>query len=538
MRNFISILFVLIAMSISAQNQLESKITKATVYKNNAKLTSEAGGKLPAGTSEIVIRNIPTTINPSSLQVALKTIGKVSLLSAVYENDYLNQNSLNDKQKQLKAELDKLNDDLNWIKEQKQIYTDLESVLNDNKKLGGANVGLEPTDLSQLLDVYKTKQFEYNKEYLSLQKQEKDLTEQRNNIQNQLNEENAKFNKPSGVIKLQVSALSPVYTDFKLDYLIYNAGWTPIYDLRSEGTDKPVDLIYKANIYQNSGYDWERVDLTVSTGNPSQNNNRPVLNPLYANYYEPYYGSGNVEINEVQVRAYKVEKNMAYADVVAQEASFDEGFAYNAQEQNSTFSTQYEVALPQSIPSDGKEHLVGLTTYQLNSVYQYHSVPKLDKGVFLLAKVSNWGQYNLLPGKSNIFFEGAYVGESTINPNVSNDTLLLSLGRDEGIKIERTELKDFTKTKILGANKVETYTYEIEIRNNKNKSVEIEVLDQIPVSQQKDIVVTLDEGGGATYNSEYGKLEWKINLAANQSKKVRFTYSIKYPKDKVISGKK
>lgn len=538
MRSLISVLFILVSTTILSQNQLESKITKATVYKNDAKLTSEAGGKIQAGTSEIILRNIPTTINSSSLQVSLKTAGKVSLLSAVYENDYLNQNDLNETQKQLKTQLEKLNDNIAWVKEQKQIYIDLESVLNENKKLGGANIGLQPTDLSQLLELYKSKQFEYNKEFLSLQKQEQDLLQQRNNVQNQLNEENARFNKPSGVVKLQVSSVSPTYADFKLEYLINGAGWTPIYDLRSEGTDKPVELIYKANIYQNSGYDWDRINLTVSTGNPSQNNNRPILNPLYTNYYLPYYGYSYDKVQEVTVVASK--RNMAYADdeKVAEEPLFQEGFAYNAVEQNSTLSSQYEVDLPQNIPSDGKQHLVGLTTYELNSIYQYHSVPKLDKGVFLLAKVSNWGQYNLLPGKANIFFEGAYVGESNINPNVSNDTLLLSLGRDESIRVERTELNDFTKTKILGANMVETYTYEIQIRNNKNKNVEIELLDQVPVSQQKDIVVELDDAGSAAYNKEYGKLEWKVNLAPNQSKKVRFTYSIKYPKDQTVIGKK
>jgi len=538
MRYLLTTLFLAITQLFAQTIDLNSTITQATVYRNNAELVSEVGGKLPAGTSEILIKNISTYINPRSLQVGLKAAGKVSLLSASYEMDYINQNELNAEQAKLKEELDKLNADLRWAKEQKQIYYDLESVLNENKKLGGANIGLNPQDLGALLELYKTKQYEYNTAFLKFEKMEKDLTIEVNKVQNQLNEVNARFNKPSGVIRLQVSAVAPVYVDFRCTYLVNNAGWEPIYDLRSEGVNQPVELVYKANIYQNTGYDWDRINLIVSTGNPIQNNNRPILNPLYVNYFQPqYYGNNGYRQDVMQSKT-----NMAYAEELEiQEvdvASFDQGFDYNNQVNTTTFSTQYEIALPQSIPSDGKHHLVGMETYSLNSEYVYHVVPKLDKGAFLLAKVSNWGQYNLLPGQANIFFEGAYVGESSINPNVSSDTLLLSMGRDEGIKVSRIALKDYTSSKFIGANKKETYAFEIEIRNNKNISIDIEVLDQIPVSNNKEIQVAVEDLGEAMYHADFGKLEWLMKIAANQSKKVKFVYSIKYPKDKVIQGQK
>ena len=514
----ILVIFLLAFSYTFAQTSTDSKVTEVTVYQQNAEVVSESQTIVPAGTSEIWITNISTQINPASLQVGIKSKGKVSLLSASYKNDYLNSKELSAEQQEWKDKLEKLEADLRWAKEQKQIYYDLESVLNDNKKLGGANVGLSPSDLSQLLEIYKTKQYEYNQAFLKFEKEERDLNIEVNKVRNQLNQVNAKANKPTGTIVLQVSAVAPSTTDFRCTYIVNNAGWTPIYDLRSEGTDKPVELVYKANIYQNTGYDWSRVDLTVSTGNPVQNNNRPVLNPLYVNYYQPYRTTDAYSGN-----SYKKEAvNMAYAEAPMEMeevmvADFEDGFQYNNQEVNSQFSTQYEISLPQNIPSDGKYHLVGLESYELKSSYAYHTVPKLDKGAFLLARVSDWGQYNLLPGNANIFFEGAYVGQSSINPNVSSDTLLISLGRDEGIKVSRTELKDYTSKKLVGANKKETYAYEIEVRNNKGYPIDIEILDQIPVSQNKDIQVTLDESSDAKYTEDYGKLEWNISLGANQS---------------------
>jgi uncharacterized protein (TIGR02231 family) len=529
------VLLLVIQTSLFAQTTLNSKIVEATVYRQNAELVNVSKGNIPAGTSEVIIKDISTFINPASLQVALKSSGKVSLLSATYELDYLNSNKLSAEQQEWKDKLEELNTKLRWSKEQKQIYYDLEMVLNENKKLGGANLGVSPSDLMQLLELYKTKQYEFNTAFLKFEKEERDLAIEVGKVQNQLNAANAKANKPTGILKLQVSAVAPTTIDFRCAYIVSNAGWDPIYDLRSEGTTKPVELTYKASIYQNVGFDWDRINLIVSTGNPLQNNNRPILNPLYVNYYVAYR-SGGYEMDAVKM-------NMAYADELMEMKSievteYQDGFEYNNQALTSQFSTQYEVSLPQNIPSDGKYHLVGLETYELKSEYAYHSVPKLDCAAFLLAKVSDWGQYNLLPGTANIFFEGAYVGQSAINPNVSSDTLLISLGRDNGIKITRNEVKDFTSSKLIGSNKKETYAYEIEIRNNKAFGVSIEILDQIPVSSNKDIQVEVDDLGGATYNSELGKLEWNLQLSANQSKKVKFIYSVKYPNDKSITGQK
>ena len=155
--------------------------------------------------------------------------------------------------------------------------------------------------------------------------------------------------------------------------------------------------------------------------------------------------------------------------------------------------------------------------------------------MFLLAKITDYGRYNLLPGVANIFYQDTYVGQTTVNPQTVADTLLLSLGRDEQITIKRVQPKDLTeKRKVFSSTIKETYTYEIALKNNKSIPIKVEILDQIPVSKQKDIVVELEEHEGSTYNSEFGKLKWEVDIPANQSKRVRFTYSVKYPKDKVV----
>ncbi len=219
-------------------------------------------------------------------------------------------------------------------------------------------------------------------------------------------------------------------------------------------------------------------------------------------------------------------------------STYKEAYKYDANISENQMSISFDIAHKQTISSDAKLHIIPLESYQLNTEYVYHTVPKLDKAAFLLAKVNDWGKYNLTSGKANIFFEGGYVGESYINAELTSDTMLLSMGRDESISVQRKAISEFTKTKFLGANKKETYAYEIIVKNKKSVAIDIEVLDQIPVSQNSVITVELEEKGEASYLKKTGKLLWNVQIPAGQSKTLKFKYFVKYPKNETVSGLK
>jgi uncharacterized protein (TIGR02231 family) len=344
---------------------------------------------------------------------------------------------------------------------------------------------------------------------------------------NQLNANNS--GRATGEIVLKLASNANAKVKVTCTYLVHGAGWAPIYDIRYKGIDKPVNLNYKANVYQSTGKDWKNVKLTISNGNPAQNNNRPILNPIHINFFT----------GQVMYRNNAPAANMAYAgkfeDIVEMDME-DKAVApvYTVTTTQNQITTEFAIEISQSIPSDGKYHLVAVKEYDLPAKYQYHSVPRLDQGAFLLAKVTDYGKFNLLPGMANVFFEDMYIGQTQLNPNVSSDTLLISMGRDNGINIKRTQLNDLTSTKFIGSNKKQTYAYEIIIKNNKNRAIEIEILDAIPISQNSEIEVELIDDGNAEYLKDYGKLTWIEKLAPGESKKLRFSYSVKYPKDKSV----
>jgi len=195
----------------------------------------------------------------------------------------------------------------------------------------------------------------------------------------------------------------------------------------------------------------------------------------------------------------------------------------------------FNIDLPYDVPTNGKAQTATLKEYDVPAIYKYYAVPKLDKDAFLLAEVPDWEGLNLLPGEANIIFEGTYIGKSFIDPSSTMDTINLTMGRDKRVVLKREKLKDFSSVKFLGSNKKQTFTYEITVKNNKKDEVNMLLKDQYPVSQNKEVEVELLESNAAAINEETGVLTWKLKLAPGEVKKVRISYSVKYPKDKALN---
>ncbi len=195
----------------------------------------------------------------------------------------------------------------------------------------------------------------------------------------------------------------------------------------------------------------------------------------------------------------------------------------------------YEIDIPYDVPSNGKQQVATLKETTADGLFKFYAVPKLDKESYLLAEISDWEKLNLLPGEANIIFEGTYVGRSFIDPSSTNDTLNLTIGKDKRVVVKREKLTDYSSVKFLGSNKLQTITYELTVKNNKKEALTYILKDQYPISTTKEIDVTLEESSGASVNKEIGVLTWQLQLVPGESKKLRMSYSVKYPRGKLLN---
>ena len=116
-----------------------------------------------------------------------------------------------------------------------------------------------------------------------------DLDRSINDHRQQMNNLEDSRKEMRGEITVKLQAASAAYLNMELSYNIENAGWFPFYDIRAESTSEPIQLNYKASVYQQSGIDWDDVKLVLSTGDPNTNNFKPNLQPKYLNFVSRNY---------------------------------------------------------------------------------------------------------------------------------------------------------------------------------------------------------------------------------------------------------
>ncbi|HVF80683.1 MAG TPA: mucoidy inhibitor MuiA family protein [Flavisolibacter sp.] len=197
-------------------------------------------------------------------------------------------------------------------------------------------------------------------------------------------------------------------------------------------------------------------------------------------------------------------------------------------------TTIYRIDEKYTLETDGKTTKIGIKNIDVPALYEYISTPKLDPSAFLTAKILAWQDYDLQSGETNLYYEGTFLGKTYLDLSTVGDTLSLSLGKDNSIRVSRKLLRQFSSKKLIGSNRTDSREYEITVMNAKRIPVTVTVKDQVPVSIIKDISVDDVAAPEAQIEKESGIATWNISLQPAQEKKVKIGYSIKYPKDRRV----
>jgi uncharacterized protein (TIGR02231 family) len=543
MKKIVSILtFALLATNVVAQQKevaVSSDIKKVTVFLNGAYETREANVNLSAGSNLVKLTDITANLDVNSIQISGNK--NFTIVSVNHQYNYLAEPKKSKRFKEVKDSLDDVTLKLNIRRSMRMVYTEEKNLLLANKSMGGAQKGVVVEDVMEMAEYFRKHLKDIELKLIDIQLEEQELAREQQKLQNQLNQLSGQTHRNTSEIVVNISSKTATSAKLQITYHVYNAGWIPFYDIRSNNLGSAVELNYKAHVRQNTGYDWNNVDITLSTGNPTVNNNKPVVRPWILQYYQP---------QTVNIKGARKSEQEYYIDGVAAQmparedvviATYSDknskSLADTIQVVQAGVNTEFKISVPYSVASDGSASTIEIQNHQLPSGYKYYAAPKYTNNAFLLADVTGWDNLNLLPGESSIFFEGTYVGKSFIDPNTTEDTLQLSLGVDKGIVVERKKVNEQCKKVTIGSSRKTTTAYEISVRNTKNKEIEMVIEDQIPISRLKEIEVNLDsKTGNPEYNAETGVLKWRTKVGPGETVKFNFTYSVKHPKDKVISN--
>ncbi len=623
---WLQFLLYILPITIAAQSvkrvPVETKMEQVTVFMKGAQVKRTVKQSITAGKQEIVFTGISTDIEKQSVQV--KSDGKLTILSVRVQRDYLKEQEVREEIKTTQEKFFQLNDKISLTSKVLEVFKQEEAMIIKNQQIAGSTVTLKPEELRQSLDFQRARLTEVLKQQLSLQKEIEEMNKDRNKLSNQLAEMSRKIDLSTNEIVVLADVKETATVPFEITYLVQKAGWYPTYNIRVKDVVSKLQLEMNANVYQTSGENWNNIKLVLSTGNPNDNNSKPLINPWFISYVDAQMsnymkqwtisGSDQMLMGRVtddkgipvssaivtvkgttqstatdangfyRIKATGNAQTLAVSSVGYEQYEFAAGRSFvsvalkpavnNLQEvvvvgygtSNdlagavpgiqvrgktslkmedksiplqviTTFqaiTTQYEIQEIATVNNDGKVNAMSINDKSIEAYYEYYSAPKLDEAAYLTAKLINWQDLNLIPGETNLFFEGTFLGKSYLDLSTDSDTLSLSLGVDKGITVKRTLLKEFSNKKFLGNNRTDTKQYEITVRNNKTVPVNIIVEDQFPISTIKEIEVDDLKYDGGKLNDETKIIAWTYTIEPKQTKKMEMKYNVKYPKERKL----
>ncbi len=572
---------VICSLTLTAQTRKELDIKAATVFLHGAELTSTATVALAKGENEILFTNVASNVNAASL-IVNAPIG-VAVEATTFQNNYLAPLSTSPAVARMNDSIERLTNDRELVANRLTNIAEQVDVLKQNRQLAGANNGLAVAELARMLDLVRTRMDTLLAQKTRSEAEQKKIDTRIARLRAQIEEEQRKRGQPGGQLLVRFFAEEAATTPILITYVVPAAGWVPIYDIMADDITGPITICYKANVYQNSGIKWDNVKLTISTGNPSEGIQAPVLAPWRLSFApppqpvaygapQPRYlgdqGSRVLTADEIKTlptlqvtdaaslapALYQAERgrgvniggarasgSLYIIDGVQVQNIGDEGTGSrhitvdnHVTVDNSGINTTFDIDLPYSVPDDGKYHLVAMKKHKIPATYRHFAVPKLDKDAFLQAEVSQWEHLDVLPGQANIFYDGTYVGQGYLDLRSVKDTVLISLGRDKKVLVKRELDKKHRSAKNVGTNVKETLAYTISVRNTRKQKIRLIVLDQLPISTEKEITVEDVSTGKGEQDAVTGILKWTLDPQPNETASMSFGYTIKYPRTRTI----
>lgn len=470
------------------------KLNQATVFLRGAELTNSATVNLPQGESQIIFTHVADHIDQKSLSISLDNddvlIRSIDVQTVAVDPVYSGEAA------NLKAQIEAITTQIAELNIKIKVGDDQLALLKD-QRFFGETTALSLEQSASKLEFIRKQMSTILGENLAYQQQIEALTEKQGLLQTQFEE-----NIPSNIgeqtqIVLNIETPKNLTSNMQVSYVTPDAGWSPSYDIRAKSIDKPINITYKADVIQNTGLDWDKVKLTLSSANPTRNITPPFLTPWLLSIYDEY--------------------NQSYA--------------------NNKMSASMDMAMPAALASAPKAKSITIKQADVDAKYRYTSTPKIAEEVYLQGQIDDWDRLNLLNGPANIYFMNSYVGNFYVNSNQLTETLDIPFGVDDNIQISRVNNASVrNKPSFMGSSVEQKESFLIKVRNTRNNDIKLSVYDQLPISRDTDIKVLNPEFTGGKLDEKENKIEWDLTLKPQEAVELPLSYTLKYPKNKQING--
>jgi uncharacterized protein (TIGR02231 family) len=517
------ILLVLQAMTAS------SRVDSVVVYPHQVLVVRTASVTV-TGSGELAFPGLPGALDDNSVRVRAPGIrvGEVQV-----RRGYIAEPT--PEVKRLLARVQELEDQAKGLDDEAAVLKAKEEFLNSVKLGAPQIISKELQDGKVSTESWRGALAFVGDELMKVKARQLKLGRQKEEMQKQLDAARQEYNDAKAAIEnrkevgFNYSADAGSY-EVELTYVIPNAAdWSPYYELRANPGDSKVNVAYFAKLVQRTGEDWDAVRVVLSTTTPVLGNTAPQPYPWYLSLLEL----------ERAVRKSVMPAPGAAAPSMAREVGDSGVMAEEIQPVETGISLQYVIPGRVSLKSGEAAKKLGLKQVALPAEFEYYALPRSGQQAYLTGNLINSSDFVFLAGSGNTYVGDEYTG-STWLPNIApQESTLLSFGIDERVKVKRELVKSFkSKGGLLSKTEKQSFVYRTTVENYTQKPVTIKVVEQVPVSQQGEIKVTVTkvEPKFLEEDKDKGTYTWKPTVETRGKFTIDYEFTVEYPAGRRVQG--
>ncbi|MCK1654828.1 mucoidy inhibitor MuiA family protein [Bradyrhizobium sp. 149] len=527
--------------SWAADIDATSAIDTVTVYPDGATVTRVIALDLASGDSTLVARDFPLSLDPSSLRVegeagAKLTIGTIDARPPRAAPP-VNLSELDKRIETLKDERSDLQGAIDAAVARRKFA---------QRFAEASPAGLGEKGEARPITEWRAAFGAVGEEIATADTAIRDATRKQREIDRQIAQLEAERSaKPPNKLEVRIDVASAAATKatLRVTYAVRNARWLPLYDARLDTGAKDrkpqVELVRRAEVTQSTGEDWSNVALGVSTVRIGRGGSAPELNSLVAQYPQVPKPRALGSVSDTAMPAAapmqrKVESLAAkVADDIRERADEQQAVAEIGDFQ-ATFRIPGRVSLG---AAEGAKSL-RITSMNVPADLMVRAAPVMDPTAFLEASFKQTDDATLLPGKLAIYRDGVFVGRGKLSASAKDDIVRLGFGADDKIKVERAVLKrnEGSAGLLVTTSKTDERAFKTTVRNGHDFPIKVAIEDQLPVSENEDIIVEMlpatTPATASNIRDRRGVLEWSFDARPGEVKDINFAWRIRWPKDK------
>ncbi len=541
----------------------DAKPREVTVYADRAEVVRIFKGDLAVGDQTLLFDNLPANVDFSSIRV--EGTGAFTLIDIRPESVQVKEVA-NEAIRALQAKIQaqELVQKELALAEGRVAFRRgaLDKVLGRLTSVGkeSANPEMDPLKWAAYLDFQAEQQVALDKEATDLAKRVKESRQLVDTFNREIAALNGNQSRSRNQARVNLDVKTAGAAEVRLSYVVHGPSWKPVYDLRADTKGKTLEITYHAELRQSTGEDWQGVSLKLSTAEPSVGGREPEMSPWFLakaeavaldelgkdsdgrNRWGRGMGTGRAAGEKQNFAAATSDNQFNEFSAKSTGVLADASVSTAAVVAGGTAAT-YVIERTTDIKSDNKMAKVTVTRLLLPSTYRHSCVPKLSSYVYLKTHATNKSDFTLLPGRTSVFLDGAFVANASMDLVPAGQEFWTFLGVDQSVSVERKELARREETTgVFGKKTLRTVFDQVfKVKNGKATEIDLVIWDQLPMGDHEDIKVVLEEpkyekDSTSFKMNETKYVEWRHAVKAGEKRDVPFRFAIERPEDMQVIG--